>query len=190
MVSVVSSRAAIEAALRTADRVTLTGSTMPWAMRSVLTSGRVQALAGRQVPYLVHHHVTLEPGVLGDPAQWLVQRLADHRRADGLVPGEVELVDDLRRPHECRTTAGHDAFLDRRASGRDRVLQPVLALLELDLGGRSDADHADAAGQIGQPLLQLLPVPVGCLLYTSDAADEEDSVDLGGCRIITKQLND
>src|SRR5664280_3491569 len=26
----------------------------------------------------------------------------------------------------------------------------------------------------------------GCLLYTSDAADEEDSVDLGGRRIITK----
>eukprot|EP00656_Telonema_subtile_P056708 TRINITY_DN9134_c0_g1_i2.p1 TRINITY_DN9134_c0_g1~~TRINITY_DN9134_c0_g1_i2.p1 ORF type:complete len:282 (+),score=62.72 TRINITY_DN9134_c0_g1_i2:138-983(+) len=27
----------------------------------------------------------------------------------------------------------------------------------------------------------------GCLLYTSDAADEEDSVDLGGCRIIKKK---
>src|SRR5665648_1123355 len=26
--------------------------------------------------------------------------------------------------------------------------------------------------------------PIGCLLYTSDAADEEDSVDLGGRRII------
>eukprot|EP00656_Telonema_subtile_P009098 TRINITY_DN14266_c0_g1_i1.p1 TRINITY_DN14266_c0_g1~~TRINITY_DN14266_c0_g1_i1.p1 ORF type:complete len:107 (-),score=28.72 TRINITY_DN14266_c0_g1_i1:10-330(-) len=26
----------------------------------------------------------------------------------------------------------------------------------------------------------------GCLLYTSDAADEEDSVDLGGCRIFPK----
>ena len=25
---------------------------------------------------------------------------------------------------------------------------------------------------------------MGCLLYTSDAADEEDSVDLGGRRII------
>eukprot|EP00656_Telonema_subtile_P019149 TRINITY_DN2042_c0_g2_i1.p3 TRINITY_DN2042_c0_g2~~TRINITY_DN2042_c0_g2_i1.p3 ORF type:complete len:109 (-),score=5.99 TRINITY_DN2042_c0_g2_i1:93-419(-) len=25
-----------------------------------------------------------------------------------------------------------------------------------------------------------------CLLYTSDAADEEDSVDLGGCRIFEK----
>ena len=27
---------------------------------------------------------------------------------------------------------------------------------------------------------------VNCLLYTSDAADEEDSVDLGGRRIIKK----
>ena len=27
----------------------------------------------------------------------------------------------------------------------------------------------------------------GCLLYTSDAADEEDSVDLGGRRIINKK---
>ena len=28
-----------------------------------------------------------------------------------------------------------------------------------------------------------------CLLYTSDAADEEDSVDLGGRRIIKKKNN-
>src|SRR5674536_312074 len=34
------------------------------------------------------------------------------------------------------------------------------------------------SGEIGTP------VPEGCLLYTSDAADEEDSVDLGGRRII------
>ena len=27
-----------------------------------------------------------------------------------------------------------------------------------------------------------------CLLYTSDAADEEDSVDLGGRRIIKKKM--
>eukprot|EP00656_Telonema_subtile_P047829 TRINITY_DN553_c0_g1_i7.p1 TRINITY_DN553_c0_g1~~TRINITY_DN553_c0_g1_i7.p1 ORF type:complete len:101 (-),score=27.38 TRINITY_DN553_c0_g1_i7:63-365(-) len=38
------------------------------------------------------------------------------------------------------------------------------------------------------------PVSVGslfgaCLLYTSDAADEEDSVDLGGRRIIKKKKN-
>ena len=29
-----------------------------------------------------------------------------------------------------------------------------------------------------------------CLLYTSDAADEEDSVDLGGRRIIKKKKRD
>eukprot|EP00656_Telonema_subtile_P056176 TRINITY_DN8918_c0_g1_i1.p1 TRINITY_DN8918_c0_g1~~TRINITY_DN8918_c0_g1_i1.p1 ORF type:complete len:112 (+),score=12.10 TRINITY_DN8918_c0_g1_i1:137-472(+) len=31
------------------------------------------------------------------------------------------------------------------------------------------------------------PPPWPCLLYTSDAADEEDSVDLGGRRIIKKK---
>ena len=35
-------------------------------------------------------------------------------------------------------------------------------------------------------LLQLL-TPWGCLLYTSDAADERSSVDLGGRRIIKKK---
>ena len=30
-------------------------------------------------------------------------------------------------------------------------------------------------------------IPFTCLLYTSDAADEEDSVDLGGRRIIKKK---
>ena len=39
-------------------------------------------------------------------------------------------------------------------------------------------------------VVQLLPIPETieiCLLYTSDAADEEDSVDLGGRRIIKKK---
>eukprot|EP00658_Telonema_sp_P-2_P030261 TRINITY_DN22885_c0_g1_i3.p1 TRINITY_DN22885_c0_g1~~TRINITY_DN22885_c0_g1_i3.p1 ORF type:complete len:117 (-),score=18.24 TRINITY_DN22885_c0_g1_i3:34-384(-) len=35
----------------------------------------------------------------------------------------------------------------------------------------------------------LLPQIYTCLLYTSDAADEEDSVDLGGRRIIKKKKN-
>ena len=33
------------------------------------------------------------------------------------------------------------------------------------------------------------PMELSCLLYTSDAADEEDSVDLGGRRIIKKKKN-
>ena len=38
------------------------------------------------------------------------------------------------------------------------------------------------------PIFQLFFLGnIGCLLYTSDAADEEDSVDLGGRRIIKKK---
>ena len=38
-----------------------------------------------------------------------------------------------------------------------------------------------------QFLLNFLEGIVSCLLYTSDAADEEDSVDLGGGRLIKKK---
>src|SRR4029079_9602719 len=41
------------------------------------------------------------------------------------------------------------------------VLDAVLLLLHLGLGGSADLDHRDAAGQLGQPLLQLLAVEVG-----------------------------
>ena len=41
-----------------------------------------------------------------------------------------------------------------------------------------------ATFKVKKGLAQMLK---GCLLYTSDAADEEDSVDLGGRRIIKKK---
>ena len=41
------------------------------------------------------------------------------------------------------------------------VLDAGLLLLHLGLGGRADLDHGDAAGQLGQPLLELLAVVVG-----------------------------
>ena len=40
-----------------------------------------------------------------------------------------------------------------------------------------------------QKVAELLADPGICLLYTSDAADERSSVDLGGRRIIKKQTN-
>ena len=50
--------------------------------------------------------------------------------------------------------------------------------------------HSPLHDPLGQNLLQLhlfLWRPCGCLLYTSDAADERSSVDLGGRRIIKKK---
>ena len=41
----------------------------------------------------------------------------------------------------------------------------------------------------GESIFEYITIEPGesCLLYTSDAADEEDSVDLGGCRIVKKK---
>ena len=42
-----------------------------------------------------------------------------------------------------------------------RVINAVLALLDLHFRGAANADHRDAAGELGQPLLQLLAIVVG-----------------------------
>ena len=57
----------------------------------------------------------------------------------------------------------------------------------LPLGlGRDELDRAQGGGGYGLPARQDVRRVV-CLLYTSDAADERSSVDLGGRRIIKKK---
>ena len=63
---------------------------------------------------------------------------------------------------------------------RDGDLDVFVANQDGDTNGffRNDAGHfTDVARELG------------CLLYTSDAADERSSVDLGGRRIIKKKKN-
>ena len=55
-------------------------------------------------------------------------------------------------------------------------------------GAAALATEAAAAGAFEQPLEP--GMFSCCLLYTSDAADERSSVDLGGRRIIKKKTND
>jgi hypothetical protein len=62
--------------------------------------------------------------------------------------------------HQRHAAADDDAFLNRGAGRVQRVVDAVLALLHLDFGGAADADHRDAAGELRQPLLQLLLVVV------------------------------
>ena len=50
-------------------------------------------------------------------------------------------------------------------------------------GAEADRRHHAAAASAAVRL-------AGCLLYTSDAADERSSVDLGGRRIIKKKTHD
>ena len=49
--------------------------------------------------------------------------------------------------------------------------------------------HKDYAENIIVGFARIAGRSLGCLLYTSDAADERSSVDLGGRRIIKKQNN-
>src|SRR5699024_2259223 len=75
---------------------------------------------------------------------------------------------------------GDDALVDRGLGVADRVLDAVLALLELDLGGRTRADDGDAAGELGEALLELLAIVVriGVLDLGTDLVDA--AVDLLG----------
>src|SRR4029079_4397570 len=127
----------------------------------VLAGGRVQAHARLEVLHLGDGDLALHAGVLGDPAQRLGRGLAHDARADLLVTLEVEAVDDLDGLDTGAAATGDDALLDGRAGRRDGVLDAVLLLLELDLGVRADLDDADAAGELGEALLELLAVPVG-----------------------------
>ena len=70
------------------------------------------------------------------------------------------LLDRLAAAQQGHAAAGQNAFLGRRAGGVQGVLDAGLLLLHLGLGAGADRDHRHAAGQLGQPLLELLAVVV------------------------------
>src|SRR5713226_7201325 len=100
-------------------------------------------------------------GVLDDLANRRMERAADDVDADLLVViRRLQPLERLGRVEERDAAAGDDAFLDRGARRVHRVVDAILALLDLDLGGAADADDGNAARQLGQTLLQLLAVIV------------------------------
>src|SRR5215207_3064030 len=128
----------------------------------VLTGEGVEADGVALPPHLVHDDGAVGPGVLGDLTDRLLERPMDDARAGPLVA--VERVEQLGHRllgvQERDASAGHDALLQGRPGRREGVLDAVLLLLELGLGCGTDLDDGDAAGQLGEPLLQLLAVEV------------------------------
>jgi hypothetical protein len=112
--------------------------------------------------------------ILGDLPQRRLERLADDVDAAGLVVVDaLHAVQRLGGVEESGTAAGDDAFLDRGAGGVQRVVHAILALLHLDLGRTADLDHGNAAGELGETLLELLAVIVagGVLDLRADRLD-------------------
>src|SRR3954454_11183554 len=128
----------------------------------VLAGGRVEAVAGLAAADVVDDDRALEARVLGDLTERLLERAEDDAGARALVVvlDRVD-VDGGRRLEQRDTAARHDALLEGRAGGLQRVLDAVLLLLHLRLGGRADLHDGDAAGELGEALLELLAVEVG-----------------------------
>ena len=84
-------------------------------------------------------------------------------RAPVSSSGSLELfgIEVALRVQQRDATTRHDSLLERRPGRLQGVLDAVLFLLHLGLGGGADLDHGDAAGQLGEPLLELLAIEVG-----------------------------
>ncbi len=78
---------------------------------------------------------SLVAGVFGDLADRGLQRAADDVDTDFLVAiFRRQSVERLGRIEQRDAAAGYDTLLDRGAGGVGGVVDPVLALLDLDLG--------------------------------------------------------
>ena len=111
---------------------------------------------------LADHDRAVSTGIDRDLAGRRLDRLAHDLDAVLLVLVlGIEALERLDRTQQGDTAARQDAFLDRGAGRMHRVIDAILAFLHLGLGGAADADHRNAAGELRQPLLQLLAVVVG-----------------------------
>src|SRR6478735_2960003 len=130
----------------------------------VLTRRGVETVTGLETAHLLRDDATLETGVDRDLLERGLGRDAHDVGAGRLVTLEHELVERLGGLDESDATTGDDALLDGSLRVADGVLDAVLALLELDLRGRARLDDGDAAGELGEALLELLAVVVGVRL--------------------------
>src|SRR6266702_2413480 len=110
---------------------------------------------------LADDHGTVFTGVDRDLAGRRGQRPAHNIDAGFLVVVlGAQPLEMLGGTEQGDAAARHDAFLDCRTGRMHRVIHAILALPHLGFGRTADADHRDAARELGQTLLQLLTVVV------------------------------
>src|SRR5690606_12348113 len=130
-------------------------------------------------PDALDHDRAIQARVLRDLAQRLLERTQHDLRADLLVRIlELEVLEPLLDTHERDAATRDNALLDRSTRGVQRVLDAGLLLLHLGLGRRADVDHRDAAGELREPLLQLLTIVVRRGLLDRDADLVDAALDL------------
>ena len=163
MDSVVSSRPATLAPFCRAMRVTLTGSTIA-GLAQVVVARRCRRCSRSSCPcclrMLADDDGAVHAGVLGDqPARHLQGARTAPATPSVLVAGRASgLSSALRARSRATPPPGTmPSAIAARVACRASSYEG-LALLHLGLGRGADLDLGDAAGQLRQPLLQLLAV--------------------------------
>ena len=159
--------------------------------------GRIDDALGHEVAILPG------PGVVTISVGVLRQDLADYQRAvvagigrdltswpkerppDDTDSVRLTLIDDL---DVLQRTAGakqgdaaprQNAFLDRGPHRMQRIVDAVLSLPDLKFASAANPDHCDAARQLGDPLLQLFKIVIGCRLVDLGFDFLDARLDLG-----------
>ncbi len=107
---------------------------------------------------LLHNHRALNAGIGGNLAHRLLKGL-EHNGSAGLLValGSVHIgLHSRDGVNQGSAAASHDALFHSGLGGSQSVLNAQLLFLHLNLSGSAHLDDSNTAGQLGQPLLELL----------------------------------
>ncbi len=99
-------------------------------------------------------------GIHRDLSHRFFQRPAKNGHPDLLIAVQFDIIHGLDRTEVGHTATGDDAFFHCRPGGMQRILDAGFLFFHLHLGGRTDIEHRDPAGELGQPFLQFLAIIV------------------------------
>ena len=146
-----------------AMRTTLVGSMMPASTRSTYS---LRPASKPKLPLPSSMRATTTPPSTAEfSAIWRVgtssARLQDLDAGPFVALAPLLFVGyGVDAAQQGKAAARHDAFRDRRLGRADRVVERLLLRFHLRLGRRPDPDDGHAAGELGQPLLQLFAIIV------------------------------
>ena len=123
-------------------------------------AGGVEAVVAASPAHLVDDHAAVGRRVLGELPGRRLEGPSQDLKARALVALGVDLLalDRLDGPEQRQSPAGDDSLRHRGLRGADRVVEGLLLALHLGLGRRPHAHDGDAAGELGEPLLELFLV--------------------------------
>ena len=134
----------------------------------------------RLVGHFIGDDRAVDPAVFGDLTDRGIERVEDDVDANLLVSLglRADLLHRLTAAEEGDATTGDNPLLDCGAGRMEGILDAGLLLLHLRLGPGTDGDDRHAAGELGEPLLELLTVvlAVGGIDLVADLLDARGDV--------------